>query len=63
MEERLSPANDVLWGPDHPPLNVILRGPIAKSVKWAQIPRDCTESNVRPGFAIPEDLLIPEIFN
>ncbi len=28
--------NDVLWGPDHPPLNMILRGPIEKSVQWAQ---------------------------
>ncbi len=35
--QRLRGAqNYVLWGPDHPPLNVILRGPIAKSVQWTQ---------------------------
>jgi len=28
--------NDVRWRPDHPPLNVILRCPIAKSVQRAQ---------------------------
>ncbi len=35
--QRLRAAqNDVRWGPEHPPLNVILRGPIAKSVQSAQ---------------------------
>ncbi len=41
MEERLraqhlrGAQNDVRWGPDHPPLIVILRGPTAKSVQRA----------------------------
>ncbi len=42
MEESLrtqrlrGTQNNVLSGADHPPLNVILRDPEAKSVQWAQ---------------------------
>ncbi len=46
MEERLRAAqNDVRWGPDHHPLNVILRGNQQNQCKGPKIPSNGPECN------------------